>query len=219
MRTVFLTPVLLLSAARALAALSSGGTPHRLNPPQGPEDNDARVETLSCRIVSFYPFPTPPPEGPLGWIFRDTHQAIVVKSSVAGGGTVLLDFMTGGGEFHPVWYDEGVKLAVFFGGNIRGEIRIRGNADGTGPKMVRLLDAARSYDTAMNLYGNNCRMFCARMEREVELINGSDDGGEKGSMKMAEIRCAVRVLGAGLLPAFYPLGIFLFVYASLQDLF
>ncbi len=37
-------------------------------------------EVLSCRILGFYPFPTPPPKGILGWMLRDTHQAILVES-------------------------------------------------------------------------------------------------------------------------------------------
>eukprot|EP00545_Synedropsis_sp_CCMP1620_P008603 CAMPEP_0119027896 /NCGR_PEP_ID=MMETSP1176-20130426/37936_1 /TAXON_ID=265551 /ORGANISM="Synedropsis recta cf, Strain CCMP1620" /LENGTH=62 /DNA_ID=CAMNT_0006983915 /DNA_START=324 /DNA_END=508 /DNA_ORIENTATION=+ len=50
-------------------------------------------ELLSCRVLGFYPFPAPPPKGPLGWLFRDTHQAILVQSS-SWKGRVLMDFMT-----------------------------------------------------------------------------------------------------------------------------
>ena len=70
---------------------------------------------LSCRILGFYPFPSPPPKGPLGWLFKDTHQAIMVTSTsyyFKNDGAkkvrktaVLLDFMTKGGASHPVWYD------------------------------------------------------------------------------------------------------------------
>eukprot|EP00978_Attheya_sp_CCMP212_P008415 scaffold19817_cov31-Attheya_sp.AAC.1 len=85
--------------------------------------------------------------------------------------------MTEGGAFHPVWLEERVKWSVLLGGNIRGEVRVRvlgkhkNNAaeeQVTCPKMERLLQFAQSYDCDMKLYRNNCRMFCARMEREVE---------------------------------------------------
>lgn len=103
--------------------------------------------------------------------------------------------MTKDGEFHPVWYNKAVKWNVFLGGTIEGEVRVRflgtttkqtrhdsnddddDNDDGaeqqttttrntTSPKMERLLQIARSYNCDMSLYGNNCRMFTARMERE-----------------------------------------------------
>lgn len=75
---------------------------HQLSSTQKEEE-----EVLSCKILGCYPFPTPLPEGPLGWIFRDTHQAIVV-SSRRGNQTAIrvwMDFMTQGAEFHPVWYN------------------------------------------------------------------------------------------------------------------
>eukprot|EP00536_Pseudo-nitzschia_multiseries_P001116 jgi/Psemu1/2577/gm1.2577_g len=202
---------------------------------------------LSCRVLGFYPFPTPPPRGPLGWLLKDTHQAIVITTVVSASApapapastpsdkeqqqqqqqqqqqrtkkiTLLLDFMTKGGASHPVWYDEFVKWNVLLGGNIEGEIRVkvlgtkpkeqdRRNAfaayagkengdcdydddddDGnrimttlsrdipeldrkSSSKMKRLIRFADSYNCEMNLYRSNCRMFAARMEREVQRLN------------------------------------------------
>jgi hypothetical protein len=236
-------------------------------------DNDRHQdeeELLSCRILGFYPFPTPPPQGPLGWVFRDTHQAIMVQSSSPSSSSakgrrvsVLMDFMTKDGEFHPVWYNEIVKWNVFLGGTIEGEVRVRFLGNKTkndyqqqhdleercrkSPKMERLLKIARSYDCEMNLYGNNCRMFAARMEREVERLNYESNSnsncervtvepgmamdstripvdtdatqGQAPSSEMAaDFRCAVRILGAGMLPALYPLSALLFSYMGLHDL-
>jgi hypothetical protein len=241
------------------------------------DHHDHHHEWLSCRIVGFYPFPTPPPKGALiGWMFRDTHQAIMVRSSWnkgrAGSTTVLMDFMTKGGERHPVWYNEAVKWNVLLGGTIRGEVRVRflgrngtqddsdaaaaeeqttndGSRTSMSPQMERLLQIARSYNCDMNLYGNNCRMFSARMEREVERINhettnimAMEDGGpttgdgrvndatqqqgqavssssSSSEIMAADFRCARRVLAAGLLPTLYPLSALLISYEGLHDLF
>ena len=239
---------------------------------------------LSCRILGFYPFPSPPPKGPLGWLFKDTHQAIMVTSSSnyynndgakkVRKTTVLMDFMTKGGASHPVWYDEIVKWQVFLGGSIEGEVRMKVlgakrrtqndniihletgsndrmdldldlqksghemknddyGLDSSSPSLERLVKAANSYNCDMNLYGNNCRMFTARMEREVERINlnyyGDDDNGgdhdndnvigsvsdedwsDMNDMAM-NLRCSLRILGAALLPALYPLGALLLLY-------
>ena len=246
------------------------------------EENDE--SKLSCRVMGFYPFPTPPPQGPLGWLLKDTHQAIMVISSrpakASGSGprpkkrriktTVLMDFMTKGGASHPVWYDEFVKWNVYLGGNIEGEVRMKvlGTKrqrqktntamnenkdndimllnDGLGPdyegssKMKRLISFANSYNCEMNLYGNNCRMFAARMEREVERLNlectdsQSHTDGRRNpksatiidvkdelpaqdwsyGMMVADIRCSLRILGAALLPALYPLGAILLIYEA-----
>jgi len=181
-----------------------------------------------------------------------------------------MDFMTKDGEFHPVWYNEIVKWNVFLGGTIEGEVRVRflggnkinhdqqhGDHDWEqsiltkNPKMKQLLQIARSYNCDMNLYGNNCRMFAARMEREVERLNFESNtksyfNGEEANMDMdmntmdstrirvgadadsaqglelaemaADVRCAVRILGAGILPALYPLSVLFFSYEGLHDL-
>ena len=238
--------------------------------------SSSKDSMLSCRILGFYPFPTPPPKGPFGWLLRDTHQAIIVSvsstspltSSASGDRvvkrTAMLDFMTQGGTLHPVWYDEYVKWHVFLGGNISGEVRVKllgnkkrqqnentTNGSQYDDKMERLLLFARSYDCKMNLYGNNCRMFTARMEREVERLNSEDfnssvilksnirlDGNsntspihiEEGQQKysklqsssstleliemVADIRCVFRIVGAGLLPALYPLSVLLLLYGG-----
>jgi hypothetical protein len=242
-------------------------------------------ESLSCRILGFYPFPTPPPPGPLGWLFRDTHQAVMIQSSLSSSSsssssqrdriTVIMDFMTKDGEFHPVWYNENVKWNVFLGGTIEGEVRVRflgGNKMNQdqqqdhdweeriltkNPNMKQLLQIARSYNCEMNLYGNNCRMFAARMEREVERLNfksntKSNSNGEEANVEpgigmgmdmdtmdttrirvgadadsaqgmelsemAADVRCAVRILAAGILPALYPLSALFFSYEGLHDL-
>jgi len=211
------------------------------------EENEEKEEILSCRIVGFYPFPTPPPKGPLSWIFRDTHQAIIIRTS-AGRDKLIMDFMTEGGQTHPVWWDEQVKWRVFFGGDIRGEVRVRSfprtssttataittstTNSQQGSKLQRIAETARAYDCNMNIYGNNCRIFCARMEREVKRLNAEDgvvpeDGSSiddrsgviSGSIQdvamaeppvlpydyMADGVLIWRIIGAALLPAIYPL--------------
>jgi hypothetical protein len=210
---------------------------------------------LSCRVLGFYPFPTSPPGGPLGWLLKDTHQAIIVTETTPRAPktlesrkvklkktSLLMDFMTKNGASHPVWYDEIVKWNVFLGGNIDGEVRVKvlgaktllqttntrnekfkdakvlsmnsSESNVTYPKMTRLIAYANDYDCRMNLYSNNCRMFAARMEREVERLNSEDTDSEKSSheMAVADMRCALRIMWAAVLPALYPLGIILLVY-------
>ena len=110
---------------------------------------------------------------------------------------VRMDFMTKGGANHPVWYNEIVKWHVWLGGTIDGEIRIKVTGGGGGaeqrqrrqqqrgttlstpssstvaysPTMQQLITYATNYNCHMNLYTNNCRMFTARIEREVERLN------------------------------------------------
>eukprot|EP00527_Entomoneis_sp_CCMP2396_P009552 CAMPEP_0198139052 /NCGR_PEP_ID=MMETSP1443-20131203/2395_1 /TAXON_ID=186043 /ORGANISM="Entomoneis sp., Strain CCMP2396" /LENGTH=283 /DNA_ID=CAMNT_0043801047 /DNA_START=223 /DNA_END=1071 /DNA_ORIENTATION=- len=210
-------------------------------------NNNNEDDVLSCRIIGFYPSPTPPPKGFWGWLLKDIHQAILIESSMYKNQKLLMDFMTKDGELHPVWYNENVKLSVMLGSNIKGEVRIRvlgGKAgrrrarrrqqeQGGGEeleasnnlqqdedsdyndriqqqrngkntieeisssaaakttttttteltsdeetetalhssKMGEILQIAQSYDINMNLYRNNCRIFCANMEREVERVN------------------------------------------------
>ena len=136
-----------------------------------------RAETLSCRISGFYPFPESTRRddglcGILGWAFKDTHQAITVRSSLPGGGRLMMDFMTAGGIAHPVWWDERVKWRVWLGGTIQGEVRIRMHGEQTrGLRKVRAL--AEAYGDSMSLYASNCRIFCARMERQVVRVNAN----------------------------------------------
>ena len=79
-------------------------------------------------------------------------------------------------------------------------------------KMERFLEIAQSYDCNMNLYTNNCRIFCARMEREVYRLNNGGGGGDlpgrtaANPMTPSDLRFATRVALAALLPALYPLG-------------
>ena len=183
-------------------------------------DDDSR---LKCRVQGFYPFPTPLPKGPLGWMLKDTHQAVLVTSvpppkraqtpcdSGADPGrtnsrpetttTLRMDFMTKGGAAHPVWYDDATRWKVFFGGTIEGEVRIRvlgtgihrgGDRNLPSERMERLVRFAESYDTGMNLYSNNCRVFAARAEREAERLN-HPGGGTHGALA-ADARCCVRIL-------------------------
>ena len=57
-----------------------------------------RREVLLCRIKGFYPFPQGI-QGPFSWLFRDTHQAILV-STTAGDCQLFCDFMTEGGQVY-----------------------------------------------------------------------------------------------------------------------
>ena len=57
----------------------------------------------------------------------------------------------------------------------------------------------------MHLYGNNCRIFCARMQREVERLNQQQrPGGDRAAELVADARLWFAVLRAGLLPTLYP---------------
>jgi len=204
---------------------------------------EEKEEVLSCRIVGFYPFPSYTRTGPLAWLFRDTHQAIIVRTS-ASNEKVMMDFMTDGGQNHPVWWDEQVKWNVIFGGIIRGEVRVRYTPQKTpliepsemklnhASKIERLMETARAYNCDMNIYGNNCRMFCARMEREVTRLNAESEtimeddssdidrnvilAGHPHNLRLAKPQVAPpdyvadgllvwRIFYAGLLPALYPL--------------
>ena len=250
------------------------------------EDMEKKNESkLSCRVLGFYPFPTPPPQGPLGWLLKDTHQAIMVTSTstlssarsakISGSRkyrtkktTLLMDFMTKGGASHPVWYDEITKWNVFLGGSIEGEVRIkvlgtiqdrrdrivtaeekdnsssrndgynnnnrmaRLSKDGleldresSSSRTRRLMSFVDSYNCEMNLYRNNCRMFAARVEREIERLNleecAADDNQDWSylyRMMVADMRCWLRILGAGLLPTLYPLSAILLLYEGCWNL-
>jgi len=179
-------------------------------------------EILSCRIKGFYPFPQGI-NGPVAWLFRDTHQAIVV-STTAGNCTLLLDFMTSGGQAHPVWFDETTKWKVFLGQNIRGEVRIRSigsvKTSPQGSKIERFRAAAAAYDNNMNIYANNCRIFCTRMEREVERLNSEDAdyAGQPTAAAMADARLAFGILRAVALPMLYPALIIWICWAGLGDM-
>lgn len=210
---------------------------------------------LTSRVLGFYPFPTSPPRGPLGWILKDTHQAIIVTETIPGAAettesqkikskkiSLWMDFMTKNGANHPVWYNEIVKWNVFFGGSIDGEVRVTvlgtkmqrqttnfaneklndakvfqvdGSVSNTvGVKLERMIAYANDYNCRMNLYSNNCRIFAARMEREVIRLNleGTDNRNTRRKLVLADILCALRIMWAALLPALYPLGAILLLY-------
>ena len=182
---------------------------HSLEPRVTTQARDA----LTSRIKGFYPFHGGRPRGPIAWLLRDTHQAIIVSSP--SGDRVFMDFMTEGGAAHPVWWDEASKWQVMLGGCIRGEVRMRNPRPSAAlrsdPKLDRLRAAAAEYPRSMNIYTNNCRVFCARMEREVARLNSEDPVA-------ADARLAYSLLCAGLLPALYP-GFFLWLcWSGLRDL-
>jgi len=87
-------------------------------------------------------------------------------------------------------------------------------SDATISKLNRLIAYANEYDCRMNLYRNNCRMFAARMEREVERLNAEGTDSRRPSQKAmaADVRCALRIIWAAVLPALYPLGVTLLLY-------
>jgi hypothetical protein len=253
--------------------------------------NNEEDDILSCRILGFYPFPTPPPKGLSGWLFKDTHQAILIESSMYKNQKLLMDFMTKDGELHPVWYNENVKWGVMLGSNIKGKVRIRVLGGKVGrrrarrrqrqqqqqqgereeleasnnleeeddddyngriqeqqnieetlrsSKMGEILQIAQSYNTNMNLYRNNCRIFCANMEREVGRVNQqqattrsshtataiiSQENNNNcnnnelfgtttttSPMILTECRWILRSFFAVLLPALYPLAAIIMLY-------
>ena len=158
-------------------------------------------ELLSCRVRGFFPFPSGP-QGPIGWLFRDTHQAITVTNDC--GERLTMDFMTAAGQAHPVWWDESVKWQVMLGQSIDGEVRIRGDCS-PGSKLERLREAAERYDRSMNLYTNNCRIFCARMRREAVRLNPEES--TPGAKLAADARLLLALIRASTLPMLYPLGV------------
>ena len=219
----------------------------------GKENPAESKSELACRVLGFYPFPTSPPRGPLGWILKDTHQAIIVTETLSRRAeatelgkarekkSVRIDFMTKNGANHPVWFNEVVKWNVLLGGCIEGEVRVTtlgtksqrqttnmnekakggrvfpiDDTESTagGLKLKRLIDYANDYDCRMNLYRNNCRIFVARMEREVIRLNleGTDNQDTRRLLAIADIRCALRIAWAAFLPAIYPMGAIFLVY-------
>ena len=105
---------------------SCGGAPV----PNAPALVDGATELLTCRVKGFYPFPESEGGGGLArWLFRDTHQAVAVRSRrrspvACESSSLLMDFMTRGGAAHPVWWSEPVQWHVFLGGGIDGEVRL-----------------------------------------------------------------------------------------------
>lgn len=176
-----------------------------LNAAPGPQL--PKPEILSCRVRGFYPFPEDSRTGLLGWLFKDTHQAISVQS---GSSRLFMDFMTEGGATHPVWYNEAVKWHVLLGGSIRGEVRIRGSAP-PGSKLAQLQLMAMAYEPSLNLYTSNCRIFCARMRREVDRLNGAP-------ALPSDARLLAALLHAAALPMLYPVSVLLVCWEGLQDL-
>ena len=114
---------------------SCGGAPV----PNAPALVDGATELLTCRVKGFYPFPESEGGGGLArWLFRDTHQAVAVRSRrrspvACESSSLLMDFMTRGGAAHPVWWSEPVQWHVLLGDGIDGEVRLcqsREQADG-----------------------------------------------------------------------------------------
>lgn len=182
----------------------------------------AESERLACRVKGFYPFPQGV-NGPIAWLFRDTHQAIEVTTA-GGTSKLLLDFMTEGGPAHPVWWDEAVKWRVLLGGSICGEVRVRRTGEICKPdsKLERFKAAAMAYDTRMNLYTNNCRIFCARMEREVQRFNDDEANdaelpSAKRRMALADARLALKIAQAAMMPMLYPGCILLLCWTGFRD--
>ena len=162
-----------------------------------PSTPDVRSANLSCRVVGFYPFAggLSRPRGffkVLAWLLKDVHQAVVVtvavddedgsRSSPGAREKVRMDFMTKGGDGAEVWYNQQLQWRVLLGESIQGEVRIhRYGAAGRGapcsqpspsnPKLRSLIAFASRFDTRMNLYTNNCRVFAARVQQEAERLN------------------------------------------------
>lgn len=227
---VILTPTAVLSGgavlpsvlpAEGLVGKCAARHPHLVR--SHSSGRHARCDRLVWRVKGFYPFPQGI-KGPVAWLFRDTHQAISV-STAGGESKLLIDFMTEGGQAHPVWWDEAVKWRVLLGGSIRGEVRVRGTGEVCehGTKLHRLAAAATAYDSRMNLYTNNCRIFCARMEREAQRLNDedADDAGLPSArcrIALADARLALAIANAAALPMLYPASILLLCWNGLRDL-
>lgn len=176
--------------------------------------NAVEKEKLSCRIRGFYPFPGEPRD-PVSWLFRDTHQGIMVRSSV-GSARLFMDFMTRGGATAEVWWNEEAKWMVFLGFPFPGEVRIRNSGTSIlpGSKLEQLQKIALTYDCDMNLYTNNCRMFCARMQREVERLNAEDSIYVDDIV--ADSRLALALLTSSMLPLLYPASLAMITYICLH---
>ena len=186
----------------------------------------AHISPLEQKVVGFYPF-AESKDGFIGWLFRDTHQAIIVHTkSGSPQRRLFMDFMTEGGHTHPVWYDEATKWHVLLGGNIRGEVRIRESGciahdddDPSFAKLCALRKIAERYPNHMNLYGANCRHFAARMRREVERLNIDEDATDaRRRAAIADVRLCLAMSHATLLPALYPASILLICAEGLREL-
>mmetsp|Transcript_35181 Transcript_35181/g.110536 ORF Transcript_35181/g.110536 Transcript_35181/m.110536 type:complete len:241 (+) Transcript_35181:63-785(+) len=178
-------------------------------------DGATATERLTCRVKGFYPFPESEGGGGLArWLFRDTHQAVAVRSMrrspvACESSSLLMDFMTRGGAAHPVWWSEPVQWHVLLGGGIDGEVRLRasGSAVPAGSKLAAVRDFAAAYDERpLSLYSGNCRVFCARVRREVARLNNADLSrpARQAAEAAADARLALSLLHAGALPALYP---------------
>ena len=71
----------------------------------------------------------------------------------------------------------------------------------------------------MNLYTSNCRIFAARVRREVERLNAEDKEGKDDvrAALAADARLAAAVIHAATLPALYPLAILAICWEGLKD--
>merc|ERR1712032_1650981 len=127
-----------------------------------------------------------------------------------------MDFMTEGGPAAEVWWNEQAKWLVLLGQSIPGEVRVRrsGAPSSPGSKIDRLRRTAETYERSMNIYTNNCRTFCARMQREVERMNAENNQDTRplaGNL-IADCRLVVALLAAGTLPLLYPITVALLIY-------
>jgi hypothetical protein len=178
---------------------------------------------LEQKVVGFYPF-AESKAGVMGWLFRDTHQAIIVHTkSESPQRRLIMDFMTEGGQTHPVWYDEATKWHVLLGGSIRGEVRIRESGlahdNNDSSKLGAVRNAAEQYPNRMNIYNANCRHFAARIRREVERLNiEADSTDARRRTAIADVRLWLALAHATLLPALYPASILLICAEGLRDL-
>jgi hypothetical protein len=206
------------------SALPSERTWRRQTPPGlAPPAEGVMVPTrelLRCDIRGYYPFPGRRRHGVLAWVFRDTHQAISVRSSLSPGSRLVMDFMTAGGQGHPVWWDDATKWQVLLGQSIDGHVRIRSIGQPS-PKLEQLRACAQAHDVRMRLYTNNCRVFTARMQREVERLNDEDDSeASEGELRwratMADARLTVKLVLASALPSLYPLGVLALCWQGLS---
>ena len=87
-------------------------------------------------------------------------------------------------------------------------------------QLALLLEFADGYDRDMNLYTNNCRVFCCRVQREVERLNADARGEAARPMDelAADVRLWLGVASASMLPMMYPAGIAFLCWGGLRDI-
>ena len=72
----------------------------------------------------------------------------------------------------------------------------------------------------MNLYTNNCRIFCARMARQVAILNAeeADRASAARQTVAADVQLVLHALPAVALPLLYPAALLSVLWAGLGDL-